>query len=72
MALGLGLPASFVEDVDLPFRMAGAVRFEEQAEFHPVKYLEGLAAALDGLGLRGHDGHECARRARAHGRRPGA
>jgi glycine/D-amino acid oxidase-like deaminating enzyme/nitrite reductase/ring-hydroxylating ferredoxin subunit len=48
VALGLGLPASFVEDVDLPFSVAGAVRFEEQAEFHPVKYLEGLANALDG------------------------
>ncbi len=48
VALGLGLPASFVEDVDLPFAVAGAVRFEGQAEFHPVKYLEGLAAALDG------------------------
>jgi glycine/D-amino acid oxidase-like deaminating enzyme/nitrite reductase/ring-hydroxylating ferredoxin subunit len=48
VAVGLGLPASFVEDVELPFAVAGAVRFEEQAEFHPVKYLEGLAAALDG------------------------
>ncbi len=48
VAVGLGLPASFVEDVDLPFEVAGAVRFEEQGEFHPVKYLEGLAAALDG------------------------
>lgn len=48
VALGLGLPASYVEDVDLPFAVAGAVRFDEQAEFHPVKYLEGLAAALEG------------------------
>ncbi len=47
-ALGLGLPASYIEDVDLPFPVAGAVRFHEQAEFHPVKYLEGLAAALEG------------------------
>jgi glycine/D-amino acid oxidase-like deaminating enzyme/nitrite reductase/ring-hydroxylating ferredoxin subunit len=48
VALGLGLPASYVEDVDLPFPVAGAVRFDEQGEFHPVKYLEGLAAALEG------------------------
>jgi glycine/D-amino acid oxidase-like deaminating enzyme/nitrite reductase/ring-hydroxylating ferredoxin subunit len=48
VALGLGLPASYVEDVDLPFQVAGAVRFDDQAEFHPVKYLEGLAAALEG------------------------
>jgi glycine/D-amino acid oxidase-like deaminating enzyme/nitrite reductase/ring-hydroxylating ferredoxin subunit len=44
----LGLPASFVEELDLPFAVAGAVRFEEQAEFHPVRYLEGVAAALEG------------------------
>jgi glycine/D-amino acid oxidase-like deaminating enzyme len=44
----LGLPASYVEDVDLPFAVAGAVRFENQAEFHPVKYADGLAAALRG------------------------
>ena len=48
VARALGLPASFVEDVDLPFPVAGAVRFEEQAEFHPVRYLHGLAAALEG------------------------
>jgi glycine/D-amino acid oxidase-like deaminating enzyme len=44
----LGLPASYVEALDLPFPVAGAVRFEDQAEFHPVRYLEGIAAALEG------------------------
>ena len=44
----LGLPASYVDDLDLPFPVAGAVRFEDQAEFHPVKYVDGLAAALRG------------------------
>jgi glycine/D-amino acid oxidase-like deaminating enzyme len=44
----LGLPASYTEEVDLPFAVAGAVRFENQGEFHPVKYLDGLAAALRG------------------------
>jgi glycine/D-amino acid oxidase-like deaminating enzyme/nitrite reductase/ring-hydroxylating ferredoxin subunit len=48
VAHGLGLPASYVEDADLPFPVAGAVRFDEQAEFHPVRYLHGIAAALDG------------------------
>jgi glycine/D-amino acid oxidase-like deaminating enzyme len=48
VARELGLPASYVEDLDLPFAVAGAVRFDEQAEFHPVKYLDGLAAALRG------------------------
>jgi glycine/D-amino acid oxidase-like deaminating enzyme len=48
LARELGLPASFAEDLDLPFPVAGAVRFDDQAEFHPVKYLEGLAGALSG------------------------
>jgi glycine/D-amino acid oxidase-like deaminating enzyme/nitrite reductase/ring-hydroxylating ferredoxin subunit len=41
-----GLPASLVEETDLPYPIAAAVVFEEQAEFHPVKYLEGVARAL--------------------------
>jgi glycine/D-amino acid oxidase-like deaminating enzyme len=44
----LGLPATFVDELDLPFPVAGAVRFEGQAEFHPVKYADGIAAALRG------------------------
>jgi glycine/D-amino acid oxidase-like deaminating enzyme/nitrite reductase/ring-hydroxylating ferredoxin subunit len=43
----LGLPAAFTEEVDLPFEVAGAVRFDDQAEFQPVAYLRGLADALD-------------------------
>lgn len=43
-----GLPASYEEDLDLPYPVAGAVRFADQAEFHPVKYLHGLADALRG------------------------
>jgi glycine/D-amino acid oxidase-like deaminating enzyme len=48
VAAELGLPASYTEELDLPYAVAGAVRFDEQAEFHPVKYLDGLAAALSG------------------------
>jgi len=48
LARELGLPAAFAADLDLPFPVAGAVRFDDQAEFHPLKYLEGLAAALRG------------------------
>jgi len=44
----LGLPAAYAAELELPFPVAGAVRFEDQAEFHPVKYAEGLAAALRG------------------------
>jgi glycine/D-amino acid oxidase-like deaminating enzyme/nitrite reductase/ring-hydroxylating ferredoxin subunit len=49
-ALRLGLPASLVETADLPFPIAAAVRFEDQAEFHPARYLAALADAVDGAG----------------------
>ncbi|MDP8942834.1 MAG: FAD-dependent oxidoreductase [Actinomycetota bacterium] len=50
LAEELGLPASFTEDVPLPFPVAGAVRFTDQAQFHPLKYLAGLAERVDGDG----------------------
>jgi glycine/D-amino acid oxidase-like deaminating enzyme/nitrite reductase/ring-hydroxylating ferredoxin subunit len=51
-ALTAGLPASFTQRSDLPFEVAAAVRFDDQAEFDPVKYLEGVAGALDADRLR--------------------
>jgi glycine/D-amino acid oxidase-like deaminating enzyme len=45
-AVRAGLPASLVEDSELPFPIAAAVRFEAQAEFHPVRYLDGIADSL--------------------------
>jgi len=47
-----GLPASFVPDLPLPFPVAGAVRFDDQAEFHPVKFVVGVAEALEREGGR--------------------
>lgn len=41
-----GLRVEFVEDVPLPWRVAAAVRFHDQAAFQPVSYLEGLARAV--------------------------
>jgi glycine/D-amino acid oxidase-like deaminating enzyme/nitrite reductase/ring-hydroxylating ferredoxin subunit len=51
-----GLPASLVEASDLPFPIAAAVRFADQAEFHPVKFLGGLAGGLEAAGGRLHEG----------------
>ena len=48
VARELGLPASFVIETPLPFDVKGAVRFENQATFNIMKYLQGLAAAIDG------------------------
>lgn len=46
----LGLPADFVDDVPFPAGVKGAVRFTDQAQFHPCKYVEGLARFVDGDG----------------------
>ncbi|MFF2243474.1 FAD-dependent oxidoreductase [Arthrobacter sp. NPDC058130] len=50
LAARLGLPATFTTDVPLPFPVKGAVRFDGQAQIHSVKYLQGLAAAVNGEG----------------------
>jgi glycine/D-amino acid oxidase-like deaminating enzyme/nitrite reductase/ring-hydroxylating ferredoxin subunit len=52
----LGLPASYVERLDLPFPVAAAVRFDNQAELHPVKYLAGLSAAVREAGAQAFEG----------------
>lgn len=49
-ALKLGLPASFVESTSLPFAIAGAVKFDNQAQFHVRKYLLHLAQTIPGDG----------------------
>src|SRR5919198_6602663 len=46
----LGLPATYVEETSLPFPVAGALRLDNQAQFHPRKYLLPLAQALPGDG----------------------
>jgi glycine/D-amino acid oxidase-like deaminating enzyme/nitrite reductase/ring-hydroxylating ferredoxin subunit len=45
-----GLPSSFTTETTLPFAVAGAVRLEGQAQFHPRKYLLALADSLPGDG----------------------
>jgi glycine/D-amino acid oxidase-like deaminating enzyme/nitrite reductase/ring-hydroxylating ferredoxin subunit len=47
-----GLPVSFTTDTDLPFAVAGAIRFEDQAEFHPTKFTNALATRLEDEGCR--------------------
>ena len=41
-----GLPASLVTETDLPFPVAAAIRIENQAQFHPRRYLLALAQDL--------------------------
>ncbi len=49
-ALKLGLPASFVTKTQLPFDIAGAVKFTQQAQFHPRKFILALAGTIAGDG----------------------
>lgn len=41
-AKSLGIPASYTKDTGLPFTVKCAVRFDRQAQFHPLKYLTAL------------------------------
>lgn len=50
-----GLAASYVEGTGPPFAAQAAVRVENQAQFHPRKYLLGLAADLLRRGGRIHE-----------------
>lgn len=42
----LGFPANFVTKTGLPFDVAGAVQFKNQAQFNPIKYLNGLTKCI--------------------------
>ena len=46
----LGLAANFAEEVPVPVETEGGVRFPDQAQFDPMRYLQGLAADLPGEG----------------------
>ncbi|MFB9905358.1 FAD-dependent oxidoreductase [Allokutzneria oryzae] len=49
-AAAAGLDAAHVSETDLPYRVAGAVRLSGQAQFHPRKWLLGLASEIPGDG----------------------
>lgn len=48
-ARALGLNAQFTAQTALPFPVKGAVRFEEQAQFHPLALFGGGSGAGDGI-----------------------
>jgi glycine/D-amino acid oxidase-like deaminating enzyme/nitrite reductase/ring-hydroxylating ferredoxin subunit len=45
-----GLPVSLVDAPDLPYPTYGAIRLDDQLQLHPVRYVQGLARALEGDG----------------------
>jgi glycine/D-amino acid oxidase-like deaminating enzyme/nitrite reductase/ring-hydroxylating ferredoxin subunit len=49
-AVRAGLKASYTEETDLPWPVAAAIRVDDQAEFHPRRYLLKLAEAIPGDG----------------------
>lgn len=51
-AKALGLPATMVTDSELPFAIKAAVRFDNQAMFHPRKYCLGLSRLAVEKGVR--------------------
>lgn len=42
----LGLPASITRETSLPFQVRAAARFDGQAQFHPLKFLDAVANTL--------------------------
>jgi len=51
----LGLPAQLVDVLPAPLAVTRALRFDGQAQFHPVQYLAGLAAAAEKAGAAVHE-----------------
>ncbi|MBB4909796.1 FAD-dependent oxidoreductase [Actinophytocola algeriensis] len=49
-AVAAGLPAEYVDTIDPPLGAVGAVRFRGQAQFHPRKWLLGLAQLTEADG----------------------
>ncbi|MDP4152013.1 MAG: FAD-dependent oxidoreductase [Bacillota bacterium] len=45
-ATRLGIKATFADRIELPFSIAGAERFDDQAQFHPLKFLYSIAKDL--------------------------
>ncbi len=55
-ARAAGLKAELADDLgELPFSVHAAVRVENQAELHPLRYLQGIAAAAAAAGCAIHE-----------------
>jgi glycine/D-amino acid oxidase-like deaminating enzyme/nitrite reductase/ring-hydroxylating ferredoxin subunit len=46
----LGIKASYEDKVSLPFDIKAAIKFDNQAQFHPLKYLLSIAKEIPGDG----------------------
>lgn len=43
----IGFPAEFCQNPSIPVRTKGAVKFPDQAQFHPLKFIAGIAGGLN-------------------------
>ena len=50
-ASSLGIKASYIEDIPFDIAIKAGVKFENQAQFHPRKFLLGLADIIDNDGV---------------------
>ena len=41
------IPADYVDTLPLPFAVSAAIRFKNQAQFHPLKFAAGIAQGLN-------------------------
>jgi glycine/D-amino acid oxidase-like deaminating enzyme/nitrite reductase/ring-hydroxylating ferredoxin subunit len=55
-ARAAGLPAALAESTPLPYPVAAALRFDDQAELHPCKYLLALAERIAAAGGEIYEG----------------
>lgn len=46
-ALKLGIPSKFSKESELPFKIAGALEFYNQAQFNPLKFIDALSKKLE-------------------------
>ena len=56
----LNIPAAFAASLPLPFPVTGAIRFQKQAQFHPLKFAAGIAKNLnirEHTSARAYDGN---------------
>ena len=52
VASKLGIKASYVDSIPFPMDIKGAVKFDNQAQFHPRKYILGLADSIYDKGVK--------------------
>lgn len=51
-ASAFGIKASFVNEIPLPIKIKAALKFENQAQFHPGKFLMALVEKMEKLGVQ--------------------